>query len=253
MDKQQIAGCFARARQTYEREARVQQEVARRMLRHLQEACPNRDAFTHIAEVGCGTGLYSRLLQQTFHPERLWLNDLCPEMEKSLGDLLALPSVNFTPGDAEEMPLPNQTRVITSCSTLQWFTDLPKFFHRCHQTLPVGGILAFTTFGGENLREIRTLTGNGLHYFSLEEICTILSADYQVLHTSQEVTTLAFPTPTDILRHLKQTGVTGTEKRIWTRARLQQFTEEYVRLFSIESGQVSLTYHPMYVVAEKRK
>ena len=130
------------------------------MLRRLLETCKNKEVFTHIAEVGCGTGLYSRLLQKTFHPEMLWLNDLCPEMEESLTELLVLPSVCFTPGDAEEVALPRQARVITSCSTLQWFANLPAFFCRCHQVLPPRGILAFTTFGGENLREIRTLTGN---------------------------------------------------------------------------------------------
>lgn len=253
MDKQRIAECFARARQSYDREAHVQHQVAERMLRRLLETCKNKEVFTHIAEVGCGTGLYSRLLQKTFHPEMLWLNDLCPEMKESLTELLVLPSVCFTPGDAEEVALPRQARVITSCSTLQWFADLPAFFCRCHQVLPPRGILAFTTFGGENLREIRTLTGNGLHYPTLPELRTMLPAGYQVLHASEEVSTLGFPTPKEVLRHLKQTGVTGTEKRMWTRARLQAFSEEYIRLFSTADGRVSLTYHPMYVIAEKRE
>lgn len=252
MDKQRIAECFARARQTYEREAHVQHQVAERMLTYLLEACPDRTVFTHIAEVGCGTGLYSHLLQQTFRPEMLWLNDLCPEMKESLTDLLVLPTVSFTPGDAEEVVLPRQARTITSCSTFQWFTDLPAFFHRCYQVLPPRGILAFTTFGGENLREIRTLTGHGLHYPTLPELCEMLSSNYRVLYASEEVATLAFPTPTEVLRHLKQTGVTGTEKRIWTRTRLQHFTEEYSRLFPTEDGQVTLTYHPVYVIAERR-
>ena len=252
MDKQRIAECFARARQSYDREARVQHQVAERMLRRLLETCPNQEVFTHIAEVGCGTGIYSRLLQAAFHPEMLWLNDLCPEMEKSLTDLLSLPTVRFTPGDAEEVALPREARIITSCSTLQWFADLPAFFRRCHQVLPAEGILAFTTFGGENLREIRTLTGNGLHYPALPELREMLSGGYRVLHASEEVVPLAFPTPVDVLRHLKQTGVTGTEKRMWTRSRLQTFSEEYIRLFSTEQGQVSLTYHPVYVIAEKR-
>ena len=80
----------------------------------------------------------------------------------------------------------------------------------------------------------------------------MLSPDFHVIHASEEVAILTFPTPTEVLRHLKQTGVTGTEKRIWTRTRLQQFSETYIRLFSTEEGPVSLTYHPMYVIAEKR-
>lgn len=45
-------------------------------------------SFRHIAEFGCGTGCYSRLLLRTLQPETLLLNDLCPEMEECIHDLL---------------------------------------------------------------------------------------------------------------------------------------------------------------------
>ena len=252
MDKQQIAECFARARKTYDREARVQHQVAERMLGFLLHTLTKGQTCLRIAEVGCGTGIYSRLLFDALHPQQLWLNDLCPEMKDSLDDLLSQPTVSFTPGDAESMALPPRNHVITSCSTFQWFSDLPAFFQHCHQALQPEGLLAFSTFGPENLHEIRILTGNGLHYFTLPEIRAMLSPDFHVIHASEEVAILTFPTPTEVLRHLKQTGVTGTEKRIWTRTRLQQFSETYIRLFSTEEGPVSLAYHPMYVIAEKR-
>ena len=75
MDKRKIAECFARARQTYDREARVQHQVAEQMLSLLLDACPPRTECTRIVEVGCGTGIYSRLLLQAFRPQQLWLND----------------------------------------------------------------------------------------------------------------------------------------------------------------------------------
>lgn len=251
MEKQLIAQCFARARRTYDREAHVQHQAAIHMLNLLQTyAAPT--GGQRICEVGCGTGIYSRLLYQAFRPVQLWLNDLCPEMEQSLGDLLGLPEVTFVPGDAETLPLPPDTNIITSCSTLQWFSAPAHFFRRCHEALSNGGILALSTFGPENLCEIRSLTGRGLTYLTPRQLATLLPPGLHLLHASEEIATLCFPTPTDVLRHLKQTGVTGTERRIWTRTHLRNFSEAYVRHFTHTDGQVSLTYHPVYLLAQKR-
>ena len=63
---------------------------------------------------------------------------------------------------------------------------------------------------------------------------------------------LPFPSPQAVLKHLKQTGVTGTEKRMWTRSRLQSFCKEYTTRFSDAAGNVSLTYHPIYIIERKK-
>ena len=42
------------------------------------------------------------------------------------------------------------------------------------------------------------------------------------------------------------------EKRVWTRGRLQSFCEEYIRMYGKDDRSVSLTYHPIYVIARKR-
>ena len=61
MDKQLIAERFARARATYSREARVQQQVAEKMTALLRRTLPDA-RFDRIVEFGCGTGLYSQLI-----------------------------------------------------------------------------------------------------------------------------------------------------------------------------------------------
>ena len=114
------------------------------------------------------------------------------------------------------------------------------------------GLLAFSTFGATNMHEIRQLTGHGLDYPSIKELQALLSPGFDILHAEEEVISLPFPTPQAVLKHLKQTGVTGTEKRMWTRGRLQSFCEEYTTRFSDAAGNVSLTYHPIYIIARKK-
>ena len=270
IDKELVAARFAQARNTYAREACVQRKVAEKMMRLIvaetmpEGALPTEGLlpagrpsahFRRVVEFGCGTGSYSRILLHTLQPESLLLNDLCREMEECVRDLCAsAPSrVSFLPGDAEALDFPEGTDLITSCSTLQWFNNPKAFFLRCHRALAENGVLAFTTFGATNLREIRQLTGNGLDYPSVGELQAALrSSGFDILHAEEEVATLSFPTPRAVLKHLKQTGVTGTEKRVWTRSRLQAFCEGYTARFGDPAGHVSLTYHPIYIIARKK-
>ena len=256
MDKRLIAGRFAKARDTYEAQAEAQRLIAGHMASLLRRAFPKGEGerVKKLAEIGCGTGIYSRMLLQGFRPERLWLNDLCPEMADRLEGVMrdGAGRVSFTPGDAERIRLPEECDAVTSCSTFQWFADLPAFLHRCSRSLRPGGILAFSTFGPENLREIRRLTGHGLPYPDTASLRRMLEADYTLLHLGEDILSLPFATPRHVLVHLRQTGVTGTGKHGWTRGRLEAFCEAYVRQFpAADGGGVTLTYHPVYVVAQK--
>lgn len=272
MDKHLIAERFAKARSTYTREARVQQQVSEKMMRILTDVLPAADhmlpartvaRFRHVVEFGCGTGSYSRILLRTLRPETLLLNDLCREMEECVGELCSAQTdrtrkndaeveVRFLPGDAENLNFPEGTDLITSCSTLQWLSNPGTFFARCRHALAKDGILAFSTFGTENMCQIRELTGHGLDYLSTEDLQRLLSPCFDILHAEEEIVSLPFTTPQAVLKHLKETGVTGTEKRMWTRGRLQAFCEKYIRRFGEADGSVTLTYHPVYIIASPR-
>ncbi len=251
MNKQLIAERFAKAVATYPQEANVQRQIADKMIRllteHLSAPC------SRVIEFGCGTGLYSRMLLQALRPEELLLNDLCPEMEHCCEDLLRKEQVSFLPGDAETVPFPAESTLITSCSALQWFESPEMFFKKCHALLSNRGYLAFSTFGKENMKEIRELTGNGLPYRSREELTTTLSAYFNILHSEEELISLPFDNPIKVLYHLKQTGVTGLSSRqLRTRRDLQLFSERYTKEFA-QGTSVSLTYHPIYIIAKKKE
>lgn len=252
MDKRLIAERFTRARDTYTQEAHAQRQVAGHMLQLLMEQAAGSQC-PKVVEMGCGTGIYSRLLARHLCPGELWLNDLCPQMKESIQDLLqAGPHIYFLPGDAESIPLPPEVNIITSCSTLQWFNRPDEFFKKCHDALATDGLLAVSTFGPQNLKEIRMLTGNGLDYPTLSELKEMLATHFHLLKAEEDTVTLCFNSPTEVLRHLKRTGITGTEKRIWTRGRLQAFCDGYTQHFKQDSGGVTLTYHPVYLMAQKK-
>ena len=269
MDKTLIRRRFARSVRSYAEYARAQQMIAGRMCAMLRPLLSDRPA--DVLEIGCGTGTFTRLFMQHFHPARMILNDICPEVRETLTDIMATDDsgpvpdssvssrprecvIRFVCGDAEHCDLPREQSLIASCSVMQWFEDPERFIRRCHDLLAQGGILALSTFGPDNLHEIRSITGSGLDYPPLERLRQMLSsAGLETVTAEEESIVLDFPSAIDVLRHLKHTGVNGITHTSWTPARLARFSDEYLLRFGTPDGNVTLTYHPVYLIARRQK
>lgn len=253
MDKKLITQRFAKAASSYGEEATVQRLIAGKMASILALYI-QKENRRKILEIGCGTGIFSRMLIGLLKPERMLLNDICPEMHEQLKDIVN-DRIIFRSGDAETYPFGQMNEiydVIASCSAIQWFKDPDAFFTRMHPLLATEGILAFSTFGNDNMKEISALTGQGLPYFSPEELKVKLSDRYHLLYISEEKIRKRFGDPKDVLYHLKRTGVTGIRQQPWTRTRFISFCDEYRTRYGDE-GEVILTYHPVYIIAQKKK
>lgn len=249
INKQLITRRFSRAVESYNREAVAQKQIAYHMNDMLAHYLPVRPK--HVLEIGTGTGFLTRRLVETLQPERLVLNDICQDMQTCFADLLTNNGVTFLPGDAESLPLPSGQDLIVSCSVLQWFVSPEQFFKRCNALLSRRGYFAFSTFGKENLKEITTLTGDGLPYRSLEELKQALAVHYDIVSAREEHISLTFDTPLKVLYHLKHTGVTAIRQQTWTKRDLKAFCDRYARLFGW-GDSVTLTYHPIYIIAQKK-
>ena len=250
MDKNLIMSRFSKSAQSYNDGAEAQQKVARRMIDLLSPYVEN--SVKRVVEIGCGTGIYSRLLIESFSPQHFTINDICEEMEQHCADILTQKNHSFIACDAEQWELPQQIDLLTSCSTFQWFRHLNVFFQKAYTALNNNGVFAFSIFGKENLREISSLTGHSLRYFTLSELSEMLSKiGFSILCAEEEKIVLTFNTPKDVLFHMKRTGVNGIAQQKWTKSTLQRFSENYISDFSVDSGKISLTYHPMYFICRR--
>ncbi len=250
MDKQLIAKRFSKAVHSYNEEASIQYEIAKHMIALLKGNI-NHCSIEQIFEFGCGTGQYTQLLIDHFTPGNMYINDLCPEMVESCQSIFDR-SIEYITGDAENIDLPSNNDLITSCSTLQWFEDPFAFFDRCHTSLNDNGYLALSTFGENNLYEIRETTGEGLSYIAATELVKHLSNQYDIIHIEENIIEQYFDDPKQVLRHLKKTGVTGISNQRWTSRILLNFCNEYKNQYTTLNG-VKLTYHPIYIIAKKKR
>lgn len=246
IDKNLIAQRFSKAGKSYVEQAVVQKQMSEQLFAYLKNYCPS--SLESVLEIGCGSGNLTYLFQSYFQVKNLFLNDLYPDV---IQHFVEMEHIHWLIGDIEQLTLPTSLDAIISSAVLQWMTDLPALWQRIHHSLKATGYLVFSTFGTENLIEIKRLTGQGLNYYSLQSLRQQLEQNgFEVLLIKQQQKQMYFDHPKLILQHLKATGVTATTtSHRWTKQSLQQFYSDYQQ-FQDEHG-FYLTYHPIYVIARR--
>ncbi|HHO48095.1 MAG TPA: malonyl-[acyl-carrier protein] O-methyltransferase BioC [Desulfobacteraceae bacterium] len=249
-DKDTIRRRFARAAATYDQQSVIQRRVAERLLGLLDRYPP--PSPRRLLEIGCSTGILTVALARRYRGlATLYANDIVPEFEvpvrEKTGDAVNLV---FLPGDIETTALPADLDLVISSSTLHWLHDLPALLARLHERMTVGGILCFSLYGPENLRELRKVAGIGLDYFSVADLRKMVGSTFRVLACEEELLTVYFADPRTLLDHLRQTGVNALDPAPWTRKRLNDFIRQYRRCYGGPDGVV-LTFHPVYCVAAR--
>ena len=247
IDKALVAQRFAKAGQSYIEQAVVQKQISAQLFEYLKMYCPQ--SLPSVLEIGCGSGNLTHLFHSYFQVDQLFLNDLYADVDQHFS---TIENIAWLIGDIEQLHLPQSLDAVISSSALQWMTDLPTLLHRIHDSLKPNAYFGFSTFGSDNLTEIKQLTGQGLNYISLEFLKRQLEQqNFEVLLIEQEVKQIYFDHPKAVLQHLKATGVTATAKsHRWTKQSLQQFYSDYQQFYD-EQG-FRLTYHPIYVIARRK-
>lgn len=233
IDKQRVERSFSSALETYDSRATVQHLVARRLL-ELWKEFAELPARGEILEFGVGSGFYTRLLRHNLSENvklRLW--DLAPSSAE-VEQCDAETAINDVP--------PESLAALTSSSTVQWFNSFPRFLKRCVKSLEPGGVAAFSTYGPETYREIAPFQKNRLHYFDADTLRNHLEEMKQQglikeYYVCEEITTLDFLTPRDLIAHLKESGVNAT-----------QSPDVRGALAMVRASLKRLTYQPLYLL-----
>jgi malonyl-CoA O-methyltransferase len=249
--KERIAHCFRQAMATYNDHATVQRQVGSRLLALTDEF--SEISYERVLEIGCCTGLLSRMLCLHKPVVTLFLNDLVADFLPQVASGLPerhRPLVRPCFGDIETIPLPPDLSLIISSSSLQWMTDLPRLFQTLSRSLQAGGFLVFSLFGPGTLAEFRALTGIGLEYRRAEDLAAMLGQDFIVERALEERIPLLLPNPLALLHHLRATGAGGVRDYRWTKTGLKRFEQEYQARFSTDGGVVA-SFVALYFVVRK--
>jgi len=161
IDKKAVRKAFSKAATQYDAAAVMQREVCTRMLERLDYI---RQKPATVLDVGSGTGWGSRQLGERYPAAHIVALDIAMGMlQASRGTsswwskLFAGNTRQYLCADMEALPLKaSSMEMVWSNLAVQWCNDLPATFVELQRVLKVDGLLMFSTFGPDTLKEIRS-------------------------------------------------------------------------------------------------
>jgi malonyl-ACP O-methyltransferase BioC len=228
--------------------------MAEKLCEAIQGVAGSGASLGHVLELGCGTGLFTRMLVTHFRVERWTGNDIVCDTERleSFVRGAGVREVSCIHADMETCDFGSGWNVICANASFQWLMDPYRFIGGLPRVMEPDGLLAYATFGPDNMHEMATVTGNGLRYATMEQHLEILARDSDVLVATEFRCRLSFDSPVDVLRHIKATGTNALAPGRWSRRDLEAFCLRYREQLGGDGEGVHLTYHPMLFVARVR-
>lgn len=154
LDKGSTRRSFERAAEKYDAAAVLQREVERRMFERLDLI---RSTPACVLDVGAGTGTASAVLARRYRGARVIALDLAHAMLRQARRRAPwFGRMRCVCGDMERLPLADASvDMIFSNLALQWSNDPGTVFAEFRRVLRPGGVLLFSTFGPDTLKELR--------------------------------------------------------------------------------------------------
>ena len=226
VDKRRVRRSFEAAAAGYDAAAVLQNEICRRMLARLEYIKLEPAA---ILDAGSGTGNALPGLAARYPRAQIFALDLALSMARRARarrsrpalstvegwrSLLARGGVAVVCGDIEQLPLAAaRADLIWSNLALQWVNDPAHVFAEFHRVLAPAGLVMFSTFGPDTLKELRTAYGGAddrahVHRFiDMHDIGDMLvKAGFADPVMDMECLTLTYAAVRDLMRDLKAIG-----------------------------------------------
>ena len=275
IDKARARASFSRAAETYDAAAILQKQVREEMLSRLDLVKINPQ---FILDAGCGTGLASHALQKRYASSHVVSLDFAYQMlqktrrtRDSLGlayqlkSLLSGKKQNLLCADIEALPLADSSiGFIWSNLAIQWCNHLDEALQEFHRVLQPEGLLMFSTFGPDTLRELRiaTAAASDNAYTSVSRFIdmhdigdALVRAGFSAPVLDVERFTLTYDDVKSVMRDLKSIGAhnatDGRARGLLGRGYFEKLETAYEQFR--QDGKLPATFEVVYAHAWRGK
>lgn len=248
----------------YESSAVLQRNVCEELLSRLDLTSLNPSV---ILDAGCGTGWGTQGLLKKYKKAKVISLDLSPEMLKQIktkGGWLRKP--NLICADAEEIPLQDESvDLVFSNFMLQW-CDYKKVFAEFRRILKPDGLLMFTTFGPDTLKELKQSWAQVDDHAHVNDFTDMHDLGDELVNTGlaepvmdMDLMALTYDDVMSVMSDLKAIGANTTlknqkkpaEQGLVTPSKLKRVIQHYENYRS--DGVVPASYEVIYGHAWKTK
>jgi len=258
-DKRLVRRSFERAARRYDASAVLQREVGDRLLSHLDAI---RIEPARMIDLGSGTGHAFDALRHRFPKTELVAVDIAHAMLIQSRDraswwrrALQPRNTRLVCADAERLPLATASaQLLFSNLTLQW-CRYDAVFAEAARVLEVGGLILFSTFGPDTLKELRAafsaIDGHAHvnRFVDMHDLGDgLVAAGFADPVMEMETITVEYASVEAVARDLKAIGahnvLPGRPRGLSGRGRWKQMVERYEQMR--RDGVLPATFEVVY-------
>lgn len=253
-----IKGQFNTYAHRYDKHAIIQKKMAYHLLGQVNTKP------TSILDIGCGTGLLTRLLANKFPDAKITAVDSSARMIALARQKLSNTNTQFILQDVEKLDLINKYDLITGNAVIQWFSHPEITIKKLAGKLNSSGTFLTATFGPETFCELKGIfkrvedslgLENAQHHLNLPSVQHLRDiftlASLGKINIFEKIERIHYLSCKDFLHSVKYMGASysnnsysiGTMRKV-----LLKVMKEYDQSFRSDMG-VYATYHIIYILS----